>query len=150
MSTGQKILIGVVVVIVALFAVSIVTQGGADAETDVPPRSGLVDLLTERLGASAAVAPAELSGSCRRTGEIIVVQGNCVIDVAQSDKSLRQLKLHNDGPRVRITARVPRRTDTAEKDIQPGAAISVAVDGAATPVGIVCTDLAPCQLRVSL
>jgi hypothetical protein len=138
----------VVVVIVALFAVSIVTQSGAGA--DAPPRSGLVDLLTDRLGASAAVDPAELSGSCRRTGDNIIVQGSCVIDVAQSDKSLRQLKLHNDGPRVRITARVPRRTDTAEKDVQPGAAISVAVDGAATPVGIVCTDLAPCQLRVSL
>ena len=150
MTTGQKVLAGVVVLVVALFALTIGTQGNADAGSDgTAPRSGFVDLLTERFASSATVPATELTGSCRLTGDSIVVQGSCVVDVAASGSGVRKLTMRNAGAPARITARVPLRSDTATTDVDPHAAVSVAVDGEGTSIRIACVGLSVCVLEVT-
>lgn len=148
MSTGQKVLVGVLVVIVALFVVSVATQGRADDDTGAAD-GGLVGLLSDGLGSSTAVVRAELSGSCLDNGEPLSFQGDCVLRVAPSGERLRQLELRNDGPPLRVTARIPQRDDTADKTIETGKSIAVAVDGDGAPVVLGCLPLATCTVTLT-
>jgi hypothetical protein len=148
----QRILLGVVVLIVVLFIVTeSIGVGRGDGDPSQP--GGLVTAMGQLFGKPPPVAPADLSGSCLPTGGIpanktLPVNGSCILRVAKSADDLRQLALQAKGG-VTIQAPVPRGDDTATKQLADGDKLNVSVNGDGADITLTCVGKDPCAVVLS-
>ena len=126
MTRSQKILLGVGVLIVVLFVLSVANgsrSGTGDADSG---RSGFVAWLGKLAGSPPTVDRADVTADCLQPGDRLEVKDSCTVKVA-AGKGTRSLKLHAVDA-VSVTAPEPNDDSTAEHDAAAGEDISVTVD----------------------
>ena len=112
MSTGQTVLVGLLVVITVLFVGAVANQRRADTGGVDSGSSGPVALLHRRVGDAAQVDRANASATCPISAAgAVTVPGQCVVRVAAHGSQIPQLRLRAQSP-VTVTAPVPRRDIT--------------------------------------
>jgi hypothetical protein len=147
----QRILLGVIVAIVALFIVAVgVGSGRGDGDPSHP--GGFVALLGKAFGQPPPVNPADLSGACVPAegvpaNKTLAVSGKCVLRVAKGDADLRQLKVRAHGA-VTVEAPVPRGDDTATKKLADGEDLAITVKSDGADIMLTCgADACAIELR---
>ena len=150
MSTSQKVLLGVLVLITALFVVSVGTGSRAGQGSADSGKGGPVGLLHKLTGDAGQVPRKDVSpSSCAMTsGGVLTVKGSCVLHVAKSAGATRQLKLKAGNTPVTVTAPVPRQDYTADKQVDAGAEVDVAVDAKGADVSVACRGVQQCLVTV--
>ena len=131
MTRNQKLLGGLVALVVVLFVLSLTNGGGNDGGNPGAKPGGLEGLLGDWFGDAAAADEADLSGDCLRPGGRLELDGTCVLRVAPSDQDMRVVKLHTEQP-VTVSAPSVRGDTTVTADLAAGedASVSVGPDGA--------------------
>jgi hypothetical protein len=149
MSTSQKILLGVLVLITALFVTSVATgsrtgQGGPNSG-----KGGLVGLLHGAFGDAGQVPRKDVSApDCPPNDKgVLLVKGACVLHVAKSGGATRQLKL-KAGAAVTVTAPIPGQDYSADKDVDAGAEVDVAVEAKGADVKVACRGVQQCAVSI--
>src|SRR5258706_4663868 len=129
MSTSQKVLLTVLVLITVLFVAFVAVgsrsgEGGADSG-----KHGPVALLHKLTGDAGQVPRGDVSPSpCAMGGDgVLTVQATCVLHVAKSAGATRELKL-KAGTALRVTAPVPKQDYSADTDVEPGTEVDVSVE----------------------
>jgi hypothetical protein len=138
-STSQKVLLGVLVLIVALFVTSTAT-GGRNGQGDARSgNGGLVGLLHHGVGGASTVPRKDVDapGCPPDTNGVLTVKGSCALHVGKAS-STRQLKLRAGAVPLTVTAPVPRQDYTEDKDVDAGAEIDVAIDTKGADVTVAC------------
>jgi hypothetical protein len=150
MSTSQKVLLSVLVLITVLFVASVATgsrtgDGGADSG-----KHGPVALLHKLTGDAGQVPRKDVSPSpCSMGGDgVLTVKGTCVLHVAKSAGATRQLKLKAGGSPLKVTAPVPKQDYSADKDVDAGAEVDVAVGADGADVTVACAGVQQCPVTV--
>jgi hypothetical protein len=149
-STSQKVLLAVLVLITALFVASVATGSRTGQGNGDSGKGGLVGLLHRATGDAGQVARKDVRApDCPPDANgVLRVQGSCVLHVGRSGAT-RQLKLKAGTVGVRVTAPVPRQDYNADKDVDPGAEVDVAVDAKGADVGVACRGAQPqCPVTV--
>src|SRR5215468_8319449 len=126
MSTSQKVLLGVLVLIVALFVTSTAT-GSRNGEGDAHSgNGGLVGLLHHVTGGASTVPRKDVKApDCPpEANGVLTVKGSCALHVGKAS-STRQLKLRAGSVPITVTAPVPQQDYTDDKDVDAGAEIDV-------------------------
>jgi hypothetical protein len=139
----QRILLGAIVVIVALFIVSAATSGRAGDGGPDSGRSGIVAWLGDLLGGSSTVDRKDLSADCLQPDGRLVINGSCVLRVARSDSDVRQVKLRaRDALSVRAPA--PRGDQVVTDDLDAGKDVAIAVNGDGADITLTCAGADTC------
>jgi hypothetical protein len=151
MSTSQKVLLGVLVVIVALFVTSVATgsrTGQGDADSG---HSGPVSLLHRLTGGASTVPRKDVQapGCPLDANGVLTVTGSCALHVGKAS-STRQLKLRVGAVPVTVTAPVPQQNYTKDQDVDPRAEIDVAIDKAGADVTVTCRGATQQQCPVTV
>ena len=150
MTTSQKVLLSVLVLITVLFVASVATgsrtgQGGAGSGGHGP-----VALLHKLTGDAGQVPRKDVDApDCPPNANgVLTVKSTCVLRVAKSAGATRQLKLKAGGSPVRVTAPVPKQDYTAGKEVDPGAEVDVAVEAKGADVAVTCLGVQQCLVTV--
>jgi hypothetical protein len=130
MTRNQKLLAGLVALVVVLFVVALGTSSDGEGDPNARP-GGLVGLLGNWFGDAASADAADLSGDCLRPGGRLEVDGSCVLTVAPSDEDVRVVKLHAESA-TEVSAPSVRGDTTVTTDLDAGedASVTVGPDGA--------------------
>jgi hypothetical protein len=150
MSTSQKILLSVLVLITVLFVASVAT-GSRTGEGDRDSgKGGLVGLLHKATGDSGRVPRGDVNApDCKLSATgVALVKTSCVLQVAKSGGATRQLKLKVGNVGVNVKAPVPRQDYDADKNVDPGGEIEVAIDAKGADVTVACRGAAQCPVTV--
>jgi hypothetical protein len=148
----QRILLGVVVLVVVLFIVT-VASGGSERKADPAQPPGFVTWLGDLFGEPGAVEAADLSADCLPPEGLppdgrLAIDGSCVLRVAARDADLRRLTLKAEGA-VTVQAPVPRGEDTATKELASDDQVDVSVDSDGAEITLTCFGAASCAVLVS-
>ena len=149
MSTSQKILLSVLVLITALFVASVATGPRTGEGDSNSGRGGLVGLLHGAFGGAGQVPRKDVSApDCPPNANgVLIVKAACVLHVGRSGGGTRQLKL-KPGTAVTVTAPVPRQDYTADKDVDAGAEVDVAVEAKGADVKVTCRGAPQCAVTI--
>lgn len=139
MNTRQKVLLGLVaVVVVALFVVAVAGRHPGDGNPG--GHNGFVDWLGRLGGKQAGIPATDVSATCPREDRTVTVTGTCTLHVVDP-KSLKLLVLRSSAP-FRVSAPAPGKADYTATDtatVKDGVAeLKVAVDKE-TDVVVACT-----------
>jgi hypothetical protein len=149
MTRSQKVLLGVLILVTALFAVAVGTSGRAGTGDADSGRTGLVALLDKWMPGGTDVARSDFSApDCPpdATGRL-TVKPRCVLTVAGHDGGTRRLKIKPQQP-LTITAPVSGRTDTAKNHLDAGAEATIVLDKTGGTITLDCDD-SPCTAVLS-
>jgi hypothetical protein len=142
--TGPKIVIGVAVVLVALFVLSVLNPSG-DGEGDPgTDQGGLAGLLKDTLADQTAVDPRDLSSQCRKPDGRLEVKGSCVLLVAPADQKIRTLR-YTTSRDISVTAPPPDQ-EPVTADIDAGKIVNLAVGPRGAKIELDCGALNTCVL----
>ncbi|MFC7483973.1 hypothetical protein ACFQX7_33555 [Luedemannella flava] len=109
----QRVLLGAVVVVVALFIASVSVGASQEPGDPASHPDGFVGWLGDLVGGPPAADRADLTGPCLvEDGTALQVDGSCVVTVAASDESLRRITLR---ARTRSPWSRPSRAATAPR-----------------------------------
>jgi hypothetical protein len=142
LTRGQKILLAVAVLIVALYVTGVATPQGSGSGVD-PTQNGLVKMLGGWFGGPGEVHAGELSAPCLADGRLSI-KDSCVLAVAASDKDLREVVLTSDRP-AKLSTRAPNDDTVLEQELTAGEEVRVAVDSAGAEITLTCSE---CALKV--
>jgi hypothetical protein len=138
MTTGQKVMAGLLVLITGLFVAAVAGQdrskpGGASAA-----RTGAVALLHRWIGDPPRVRLAEIAApDCPPgPGGVLTVRAHCVLRVAAGRAGTRRLTLRAQQP-LTVTAPVPQR-GPAQTHLDAGTEATVAVERGGADVTVDC------------
>ncbi|MGW5361055.1 hypothetical protein [Actinopolymorpha pittospori] len=165
MGNGPKIVVVVLVLLVGAFVAGVLLHQRGD-DTATPGSGGASDQLTtvyERwFGDAADVDRKDLRADCFApdTGDTadnpdnadrLVVQGACTLWVEPSQTRLRLVRLHtvDAGDGLTVSSRAPESDFVIEDEIGDGEDVTVAVDGEATGIGLVCGFARTCVLTLT-
>lgn len=145
MSTGQKVAIGVLVLLTLCFVVAVILPGritgtGRPDDDQLAPFRAL-------LQNPAAVEPGDLSATCLLQGDRLIFTGDCTLTVDPSDAPLRLLRLRPD-KEIEIEAPAPQTDDfTIEAELEPKQEIQIAIDNSGAKIELDC-DAGNCTVQV--
>ncbi len=145
MSTGQKVALAVLVLLVLGFVVAVVLPGRLGAGTGSAAESAR--LAGEMATAPVAVDRSELTADCFQGDQLVFVDG-CTLTVGPSTQSMRILRLRPDR-QVDLEAPAPRLDDfTIEAELEPGQEIPIAVDERGAEIALDCEAVGNCIVQV--
>jgi hypothetical protein len=136
LTRGQKILACTALLIVALFVTGVATQQRTSGEQPDPANNGLVKLLGGWFGGPDQVSPEDLSASCLN-GNVLTIEGTCVLTVEPAAVQLREVRLRTDQP-LHLKTRAPQGETILENAVEAGAEIKVTVDGEGADITLSC------------
>lgn len=136
MTRSQKILLGVGVLIVVLFVLSVANGSRSGTGDAGSGRSGFVAWLGKLAGPPATVDRTDVTADCLQPGDRLEVKDSCTVTVAAGDGT-RSLKLHAENA-VTVTAPVPNDDSTADHEAKAGEDVSVTVDADGADVVLRC------------
>jgi hypothetical protein len=169
MGNGPKIVVVVLVALVGAFVAGVLLHQRGD-DTATPGSGGASDQITtmyERwFGDVAGVDRKNLRADCFApdTGDDgddngddgdntdrLVVQGTCTLWVEPSQTRLRLVRLHtvDAGDGITVSSRAPESDFVIEDEIGDDEYVTVAVDGEATGIGLVCGFARTCVLTLT-
>lgn len=149
LSRLQRVLLGAVVVVVALFIASVSAGATQDPGDPAAHPDGIVGWLGDLVGGPPAVDRADLTGPCLvDDGKALQVDGSCVLTVAAGDESLRRITLRATDP-VTVVAPVPRQDTTASSDLGAGDELAVDIDADGGDLTITCPSGGTCAVGLS-
>lgn len=145
MSTGQKVAVAGLVLLVLGFIVAVVLPGRLGAGTGSAEESAR--LAGEVAAAPAAVERSELTADCFQGDQLVFVDG-CTLTVAPSTQSMRILRLRPDRP-IELAAPAPRLDDfTIEAELDPNQEIPIAVDERGAEIELDCEAAGNCVVQI--
>jgi hypothetical protein len=164
MGNGPKIVVVVLVLLVGAFVAGVRLHPRGD-DSATPASGGASDRITtvyERwFGDVAGVDRKDLRAACfapdtgnndnNDNADRLVVQGACTLWVEPSQARLRLVRLHTvdavDG--ITVSSRAPESDFVVEDEIGDDEDVTVAVDGEATGIALVCGFARTCVLTLT-
>ena len=149
MSTGQKVLCGVLVLVIAGFAAAVglgARQGDGNADSG---RTGLVRLLNDLIGGGAQVAAGDVEApDCPPDAAgVLTVPGRCVLRVAAGKPETRRLTMRAQNP-LTVTAPVARQDYAADTRLAAGDEATVAVESGGAEITVACAAATTCAVTL--
>ena len=148
MDSKQKVVIAVLVAVVVLFVVALaVRPGGGEGDAGAIGSDG-GGLLGSFGGNPAAVPANELTGSCGRQANMILVEGSCELEIRPSEDRMRLVRLRTNDE-IEVSAPAPGDADLEiEKELKDGEEVSIAVDSGGAEINLNCGLGRTCALVV--
>ncbi|GAA1832182.1 hypothetical protein GCM10009682_58340 [Luedemannella flava] len=145
----QRVLLGAVVVVVALFIASVSVGASQEPGDPASHPDGFVGWLGDLVGGPPAADRADRTGPCLvEDGTALQVDGSCVVTVAASDESLRRITLRAKDA-VTVVAPVPRGDSTATSDLAAGDELAVDIDADGGDITITCPSGGTCAVGLN-
>jgi hypothetical protein len=144
----QRILLGVVVLIVVAFALAAGSSGREGEGSPDDAHHGVVGWLGGLFDGSTLVSRSALSGPCLPTSGPLEVDGSCTVHVAAGSGDVRKLKLRPRTPIV-VRAPIPGQDRTGEQHVAANTEVDVAVNADATDVVLRCDGDSTCVVDLA-
>jgi hypothetical protein len=143
--TQPRIVIGVLVLLAALFVLATTHRAGGGGDLSHP--GGFVGWLGHRFGGTPDADRADLSATCLQEDKLTVKDGTCTLTVAKSGAGQRNVRLRSDSD-VALQAPAPGQDTLVRSDVDAGATVSVAVSGDGADIDVICAGHRTCTLTL--